>query len=105
LIDPKALAVAELLAQKLPQDILRFAKPLPRSNACDPDLLEPWISMQESNRKVELHIRGGGDVELHVYVTGRKRDPREALFVCDGKLDEFTDAMVQDFVANVQRLS
>ena len=104
--DRESLLVARLLSQRLPRHILSFAKPLPEMDPNDPVELEPWIRLAQPGRIVEVHIREGGDVELHVYVPGRERDPRESLFVCDdGDFMAFADRLVENFDSVVDRLS
>ncbi|MCI0518029.1 MAG: hypothetical protein L0Y45_09375 [Woeseiaceae bacterium] len=105
--DDKRITVASLLAGKLRKEIVDLAKPL--DERCQLSLslsLEPWIEISESGRRIEVHIREGGDVELRVFVTGRKRNPHEMRLCCkDGDLDAFTDYVAVNFDALVARLS
>ncbi|HSD69539.1 MAG TPA: hypothetical protein VLB07_08300, partial [Woeseiaceae bacterium] len=105
--DHKRITVASLLAGKLREEIVDRAKPL--DERCQLSLslsLEPWIEFSESGRKVEVHIRERGEVELRVFVAGRKRNPHELRLNCkDGDLDAFTDYLAANFDALVARLS
>jgi len=101
--DDKRIAVASLLAGKLRKEIVDLAKPL--DERCQMSLslsLEPWIEISESGRKIEVHIREGGDVELREFVAGRKRNPHESRLSCkDGNLEAFTDYVAANFDALV----
>lgn len=105
--DDKRITVASLLAAKLRKEIVDRAKPL--DERCQLSLslsLEPWIEFSESGRKIEVHIREGGDVELRVFVAGRKRNPHELRLSCkDGDLEAFTDYVAANFDALGARLS
>ena len=104
--DQEALLVASLLAQKLPADLTRFAMAAAVSSSTELSGLEPWIRLEEVGRTIEVHIREGGDVELHVYVPGRRGDPRESLFICeDEDFESFTDYLAESFNVLVSRLS
>lgn len=105
--DDKRITVASLLAAKLPAEIADLAKPL--DERCQLSLslsLEPWIEISQSGRRIEVHIRAGGDVELQVFVAGRKRNPHELRLSCkDNDLDTFTDHLAANFDALVAGLS
>jgi hypothetical protein len=101
------ITVASMLAGKLPREIVALAKPLDERCAMSLTLsLEPWIEFSKSERKIEVHVREGGDVELHVFVTGRKRNPRKSFFPCKaGDHQAFTDYLARNIDALVAKLS
>ena len=104
-VSDQRLEVVMQLSRKLPPTIAGLANAITNGPPLR-DFLEPWICIREQARTVELHVREGGDVEIHVYVLGRKRNPQEALFTCDdGNLDAYTTYLAESLMAIVQKLT
>lgn len=103
--DRDRIRVVELLCRKLPEAMVASANPIPPKEEDVARALEPWLTIVEPQRKIEVHVREGGDVEFHVYVSGRAHDPKESLFVCDGDYEEFTTYLAENFDRLTERLS
>jgi len=65
--DRDRVSVALMLAKKLPRDLVELANPV--DERCQLALslsLEPWLTIVQPRRIIELHVREDGNVEFRV---------------------------------------
>jgi len=99
--DRDRVSVALMLAKKLPRDLVELANPV--DERCQLSLslsLEPWITVVQPRRAIELHVRDDGNVEFRVAARERTGS-RETAVVRrgDDTLEEFAARTVSAFAA------